>query len=149
MKKELDKASTIGDIFSVVRRVVLDYFGQEQAGLLVGLSDLGDSQESIVGAFYSPESNTLVINKRPLYLIEGDKHNAYLFNILLKEYLHSLGYEDDTEVQMLVKDITKKYLRNVPTEFQGIISGGILPEAETLDIEYVGGIDRENTNYIL
>ena len=65
-KEHLEKAGDFSDIFSLVKTIVQNYLGKDQAGLLVGLSDLGIHGHAFLGAFYSMDANTIVINKRPL-----------------------------------------------------------------------------------
>ncbi|MBS3101505.1 hypothetical protein J4204_05200 [Candidatus Woesearchaeota archaeon] len=65
-EKGIKNAKTIADIFEIVKEMVKGYLGQEQAGLMVGVSDLGSFAQGFVGAFYSLEANTIIINKKPL-----------------------------------------------------------------------------------
>ena len=84
-KKSLEKAKNFADIFKIVKDVVKNYLGTDQAGLLLGLSDLGAYGQSYLGAFYSFDANTIVINKRPLNKIKQTNsglYNPYLFHVL-------------------------------------------------------------------
>ena len=150
MKKELDRAKSIGDIFSLVKQVVRQSLGQEQAGLLVALSDLGAAPGQLIGAFYHIAANTIVINKRPLETIPLDRWNTYLFHVLLHEYLHSLGYQDEMQVQDLVEQITRQHIGvDVPTDLSSFMPYVVFGEPRNLRIDYISGIDRSNTDYIL
>ena len=110
-KKSLEKAKSFADIFDLVKRTVKNYLGTDQAGLLLGLSDLGNYGNAYLGAFYSFDANTIVINKRPLNKIKQTKpdlYNPYIFHVLLHEYIHSLGIVEEDQVRMLVYEITQK-----------------------------------------
>ena len=92
-KKSLKKAKNLADIFDLVKVVVKNYLNADQAGLLLGLSDLGSYGQSYLGAFYSFDANTIVINKRPLNKIKQTKpnlYNPYIFHVLLHEYWEDL-----------------------------------------------------------
>ena len=161
-KKSLKKANNFSDIFLLVKKIVQDYLGKDQAGLLVGLSDLGTYGQSFLGAFYSLDANTIIINKRPLNRIKQTQpnlYNPYVFHVLLHEYIHSLEVFDECQVRMLVYEITKKYFgeNHLATQlaldlekFIPNLTLGMEFEApEDINIEFISGIDRDNTDYIM
>ena len=130
--------------------------------MLVGLSDLGIYDNSFLGAFYSLDANTIVINKRPLDTIkktDPNLYNPYLFHVLLHEYLHSLGIFDEKHVRVLVYEITKKYFgdNHLATQLAldlekflpNLTLGGVVEEPQDMSIEFISGIDKDNTNYIM
>ncbi len=161
-KKSLEKAKSFADIFDLVKAAVKKYLGTDQAGLLLGLSDLGAYDNAYLGAFYSFDANTIVINKRPLNKIKQtnpDLYNSYVFYVLLHEYVHSLGIVEEHEVRQLVYEITQKYLgkRHLATQMAFDLEkfipnltfeNGFEPP-DDLSIEFISGIDRGNTNYIM
>ena len=161
-KKSLEKANSFADIFQLVKKVVQDYIGRDQAGLLVGLSDLGSYGNAYLGAFYSLDANTIVINKRPLKRIKQTKpdlYNPYIFHVLLHEYIHSIGVFDEKQVRMLVFEITKKYFgeNHLTTQLAldlekfipHLTLGTEFEAPEDMNIEFISGIDRDNTDYIM
>jgi len=161
-KHSLEKAQGFSDIFRMVKKIVKDYLGKDQAGLLVGLSDLGHYGHSFLGAFYSMDANTIIINKRPLDNLQQTNpqlHTPYLFHVLLHEYLHSLGLFDEAEVRMLSYDISKSHFgeNHIATQM-ALNMERFIPELtmssdfeapENMQIEFIQGIDRDNTNYIM
>ncbi len=160
--QRLKKANSFADIFSLVKRAVRHYLGKEQAGLLVGLSDLGAQGQSCLGAFYSMDANTIIINKRPLQTIATQSpklYNPYLFNILLHEYLQSLNLFDHEEVRLLSYEIAKQYFgmnhlaTQMALDMEQFLPSHVFDDKvekpDDLDIEFVHGIDRDNTNYIM
>ncbi|MBD3203070.1 hypothetical protein GF327_02150 [Candidatus Woesearchaeota archaeon] len=159
---KLQKAKNIQELFELVKEICYVHFGKDQAGLMVGLSDLGIYGGSFLGAYYSLNANTIVINKKPLSRIRQtnpDLYKPYVFHILLHEYIHSLGYMDETIVRKLVYEISVNYLGKNHlavkiaadmNEFLPYISlSGNISEPGDLSIEYLSGIDRKNTNYII
>ena len=109
---EIERSKNIADIFEIVKKIVRDYTGNDQAGLLVGLTDLGISNRGFIGAFYSLNANMIVINKRPLNRILQTNpaiYKYYLFHVLLHEYIHSIGYYDENDARQIVIDISRNY----------------------------------------
>jgi len=160
-KQSLEKAKDFSDIFQIVKNVVKNHLNTDQAGLLLGLSDLGAYGQSYLGAFYSFDANTIVINKRPLNKIKQTRpnlYNPYIFHVMMHEYIHSLGITDEKEVRQLVYEITQKTFgkNHLATQiafnlekFIPNLTFGDFEAPEDLNIEFVSGIDRDNTNYIL
>jgi len=160
--KSLDKAKNFADVFDLVKKTVKNYLGADQAGLLLGLSDLGNYGNAYLGAFYSFDANTIVINKRPLSRIKQTKpnlYNPYIFHIVLHEYLHSLGIIEEPQVRVLAYEITQKYFGknhlatqiafNLEKFIPNLVIGNKFEPPEDMSIDFVSGIDRDNTNYIM
>mgnify|MGYP001604267883 CR=1 FL=1 len=80
-EKDIKKAKTFADIFEIVKDLVGEHLGLEQAGLLVGVTDLGSFEKGFIGAFYNMNANMIVINKRPLARIV--QTNPALYNYYL------------------------------------------------------------------
>ena len=169
---KLRDARNLQGIFELAKEAVWKHLRVDQAGLMVGLADLGIRPEAVLGAYYSPDANTIVINKtvmsqvsalddRPLY-------NSYCFYILLHEYLHSCGFYDEGENRQILAAITAQEfgpghavtkLATTNDAMLKLIKAGIMSSkgsrdnlptaAETAGIEFVEGIDRRNTNYIM
>ena len=160
---EVKKAKTISDIFEIVKEIVREYIGTEQAGLMVGVSDLGAHSQGFIGAFYSLNSNMIIINKKPLARIlqtNPSLYNYYLFHVMLHEYIHSIGSNDEQQTRQLVYEMSHHYFGNnhlvtqlshniekfMPNLAYPNING--FQEPEDINIEFVKGIDRKNINYI-
>ncbi|MBI3027572.1 hypothetical protein HYY70_05670 [Candidatus Woesearchaeota archaeon] len=161
-EKELKKAKTFVDIFEIVKGIVREHLGIEQAGLLVGVTDLGGSSQAFVGAFYSLDANTIIINKRPLARIlqtSPSLYNYYIFHVMMHEYVHSIGSYDEWRTRQLVYEISEHYFgrHHTITQLASDI-GRFMPNLtfsipsyqppQDASIEFVKGIDRKNTNYI-
>ena len=160
-KKSLEKAKNFADIFDLVKKVVKNYLNADQAGLLLGLSDLGNYGNAYLGAYYSFDANTIIINKRPLSKIKQTKpnlYNPYIFHVLLHEYIHSLGIIEENEVRTLAYEISQKYFgkNHLATQialnlekFIPNLTFGNFEPPEDMSIEFISGIDRDNTDYIM
>jgi predicted Zn-dependent protease with MMP-like domain len=161
-KHSLQKAKDFADIFHLVKNIVRNYLNTDQAGLLLGLSDLGAYGQSYLGAFYSFDANTIVINKRPLTKIKETNpnlYNPYIFHVLLHEYIHSLGVVEEDQVRNFVYEITEKYFgkNHLATQIAfdlekflpNLTFGDNFEPPEDMSIEFISGIDRDNTDYIM
>ncbi len=161
-EQELRKAKTISDIFDIVKGIVMKHLGLEQAGLMVGVTDLGGFKNGFIGAFYSLEANTIIINRMPLKSILQTNpalYNYYLFHVILHEYIHSIGSYDEAQTRLLVHEISEHHfgpshiVTQLSTNLQALIPNlihddqGFRPQQDA-SIEFVKGIDRKNINYI-
>lgn len=157
----LQNAKNISDIFEMVKKVVKEVIGVDQAGLLVGVSDLGGNNNGFIGAFYSLDANTIIINKRPLSRIMDTNpqlYNYYLFHIILHEYIHSIGSFDEAQTRQLVYEVSRncfgeehivtKLATNMSAFIPSLLHPTELPQIQDSNIEFVMGIDKSNTNYI-
>ena len=161
-EKEIKNAKTIAEIFEIVKGIVREYLGLEQAGLMVGLTDLGMHDRGFIGAFYSLDANMIVINKKPLgRLLQTNPslYNFYLFHIILHEYIHSIGSFDEAHTRQLVYEISRHYfgeehaITQLTTNMQKFMPNLTYPVAgfqspTDVNIDFVMGIDKKNTNYI-
>jgi hypothetical protein len=108
MKKEfvknLENSNSIADIFEIVKEVAWSTVRKSRAGLELGLVEMGNQQEGLLGAYYVTGSNIIIMNETPLKRIQEtnpDILNSYIFSVLLHEYLHSLGYMDENYVKSM------------------------------------------------
>lgn len=115
-----------------------------------------------VEAIHQIGSNAVVMNKRFLEaLLARSKNrseiNAYIFLILLREYLRSLGVLDEVDMRKLVVKVVEEALgedhiayRMIPKLFQEEYRdlGGDLGQKLDDEFKYAEDFDRENARYI-
>lgn len=110
LAEKLGSCKEFSCVFGVVKTAVERTIGKRRGGLLLGLSEL----PNYIGAFYQVGSNFIVMNKNLLQdvLKTGNREliNAYVFHILLHEYLHSLGYLDEQQTHVLAEAISEETL---------------------------------------
>ena len=161
-EKKLKKAKTFADIFEIVKEMVREFLGAEQAGLLVGVTDLGAHGQGFIGAFYSLNANMIIINRKPLARIlqtNPSLYNYYLFHVMLHEYIHSIGSYDEAQTRQLVHEVSQHYFgeKHIVTQLASNIEKFIpnlaypvqgFQPPQDINIEFVRGIDKKNTNYI-
>jgi len=147
------------DTFELVKDAVRRNEGRSRAGLMLGLQELGASQNGFIGAYYQVTSNIIIMNKTPIRrIIETNPKllEPYSFHILLHEYIHSLGFLDEEITKQKTYEITKKYFgeKHIATALSTDINKflpnlvypiqGWLPMNEAPEIKLVKGFDRSN-----
>jgi len=103
----LEHSRGYGDVFDIVKRAVKQVLGLNRSGLMLYLGDL----PLRIAAFHQVGSNGIVLNRRILDVITRSttsvaEVNSFVFTLLLHEYLHSLGYLEEHDVNNLVYRIS-------------------------------------------
>ena len=106
-QSRLDNAKGFGDVYEIVKDTVKRSLGEYRVGMMLFLDDLPLQ----LGAYHSVGTNNIVLNRSLLNIIEASTQstqtvNAFVYNILLHEYLHALGYLRETKVNQLIQKIT-------------------------------------------
>ncbi|UCE39514.1 MAG: hypothetical protein JSW00_01405 [Thermoplasmata archaeon] len=157
----LKNATSLADIFEIVKTAVLESDKKSRGGLMLGLADLGNHPQGWMGAFYPVGTNIIVMNKIPLQRIKETNlklYKPYAFHVLLHEYIHSLGYLDEGLARKKVYEITKavfgeehlstQLAKDTSTFFPNLVYPDVLWRPEDLHIELVEGFDYGSVNYI-
>jgi len=159
----LNSCETLADIFELVKQSVKRFLNKHRAGLMLGLANLGMKRGYFIGAFHPVGSNIIVMNKAPLEvaLKSTDKQvfNAYCFNLLLHEYLHSLGYVNEANVRELTREVCRLALgdENPATVMAERGIGAYFPKItyfrheslpRDLKIEIIRDFDKSSVDYI-
>ena len=91
--KELKKI--MPEIFEKVKKDVKGVYGRHRAGLSLGLVEMGMYRGGFIGGMHFYPGTDIVMNKTPLKIILNEQPFeivwAYIYHILLHEYVHSLG----------------------------------------------------------
>lgn len=153
------------DIFEDIKRRVYNTIGRRRAGLMLGLTELGTIKGIYIGAYHILSSNYIILNKSPLHLLEEKSRElvyAYIYHLLLHEYLHTLGVVDEGVCRQLTYEICRQNFgeENLITFLAGGGMKKLFPEiiyapmdfgakANKIDnrIEIVRGFDRSSCNY--
>lgn len=154
----LNECSDYACIFELVKAAVEITIHKRRVGLILGLSDLPNH----VGAFHQIGSNFIVLNKRLLKEVirTGNRKliNAYIFHILLHEYIHSLGYMNEQKTQILTHAISEKVLGSEHPATQIAMNGigSVFANIKKLEhhefkgieeIEIIEDFEKDNLNY--
>ena len=152
------------DIFEDVKKIVYKTEKRSRAGLMLGFQELGSSINGFIGAYYPVSSNIIVINQTPLRrIVETNSKllKPYGFHVLLHEYIHSLGFLDETVTRQKTYEISKNNFgekhvitqlsTNIKQFFPNLVYPiyGWIPPERSPPIKLVKGFDKSNTqNYI-
>lgn len=151
----LDQCNDYSDVFEIVKEVVENSIGRRRAGLILGLSDL----PTHIGAMYQVGSNFILVNRILLNEVKRTSNkemkNAYVFHILLHEYIHSLGLIDEQKTQSLTHTICKEALgEDHPSTLMAkhgigryFSFAGLRGPNRLTEIELVKNFERENLGY--
>jgi hypothetical protein len=105
---QLQESNDFEEIFEVVKRSVKDFLNMEKMGLELYLRELPLE----VGAFHEMGTNIIVMNRALIdRVVEAQvsfaEMRSFIYNILLHEYLHSLGIYDELKTRRFTYEISK------------------------------------------
>jgi hypothetical protein len=151
--QELDKARSYGDVFTLVKRTVRKSVGQHRVGLMLLLGNL----PLRVGAFHPMGTNEIVLNRRLFENTSAPNWREQVFAILLHEYLHTLGYEDEQQVRRMTYRICLDNFGKQSPVVEAAITGpwtNLTEEdfaeiAQELNLELVRDFERFDGHYII
>lgn len=137
---------------------VKDVLQQYRVGMMLFLDDL----HLQVGAYHQVGTNNIVMNRVLLEVVESTIHdplrvNAFIYHILLHEYLHAVGYINEREVKSLVRQVSNACFgtQHVVTQLANAGPWSILQniplrpfQVPKRMIEIVKDFDSSNQNYI-
>ena len=106
---KLDEAQGFGEVWKLVKGTVRDTLGEYRVGMMLFLDDLPLN----VGAYHPLGTNNIVLNRALIEIVEGVTKsrpivNAFVYTLLLHEYLHALGHIPESEVRSLVYQVSKE-----------------------------------------
>lgn len=152
------EADSFDELFKMVKKVVERSLGLRRAGLGLILADLPMN----IAGFTAVGSNSIVLNRRLLASIKTvtdskEELNSFVFIVLLHEYLHTLGYGEDT-TRRLVRDIVERELgpehlatklaKKSPYEIYPEIMNVKPPSGSSDEVIIVKDFDTDSVTYI-
>jgi len=157
-KEKLNNAKSYGEIWELVKKTAKEILGKQRVGMMLFLDDLPLN----IGAYHPYGTNNIVLNRALVQIVEATTNfrrliNAFIYVLLLHEYLHALGYIDESEVRPLVYQIAKESFseEHVVTKLAlkgpwSILSNVPLHaiKAPKRIIEIVKDFEKDNQNYI-
>jgi hypothetical protein len=154
LSNELERAKGYSGIFALVKKAVRRSLGEHRVGLMLYLGNL----PLRVGAFHPLGTNDIVVNRRLLNVADTEiKKKAYIFSILLHEYLHSLGYVDERQVRGLTYKVCVENFGREHPVVEAAVTGpwvNLSPEdfeemADDMDLELVRDFEHIDMGYII
>lgn len=109
LSRTLEGPADYDAVFRVVRGAVHRVLGIERPGLGLGLSNL----PPYVGAYWQVTGNLIVLNEGLVQAMRANaasslEFNSFVYVILAHEYLHALGYLDETAVRKVTAYVTRQ-----------------------------------------
>ena len=107
-RERLEKASAYGDVWEIVKDSVREVLKKHRVGMMLFLDDLPLN----LGAYHPVGTNNIIMNRALLRLVEAATEkrilvNAFMYSILLHEYLHAVGYLSEGAVRPLVVTVSE------------------------------------------
>jgi hypothetical protein len=157
-RSRINKAEGFSEVWEIVKDTVEDSLGEHRRGMMLFLDNL----PLHLGAYHPFGTNNIVLNRTLVEIVEAAKSkrlvNAFVYSMLVHEYLHALGHIPEAEVRSLAYRISREcfgedhivtklaerspwaLLREIP--LRGI-------EAPRRAIEIVKDFEKPNEKYII
>lgn len=108
-QKKLDNAQGYSQVWDIVKDNVKTALNKQRRGMMLFLDDM----PLRLGAYHPLGTNNIVLNRALVQIVEAATKskkllNAFVYTILLHEYLHALGYVREAEVRPLVYRVSKE-----------------------------------------
>lgn len=105
----LEDAKDYSDVWEIVKETTKFSLGRHRVGMMLFLDDLSLN----IGAYHPFGTNNIILNRALVQIVEAATSsrklvNAFVYVLLLHEYLHALGYVAEEDVRSLVYEISKK-----------------------------------------
>ncbi|MFQ6068647.1 MAG: hypothetical protein ACE5KD_03790 [Candidatus Bathyarchaeia archaeon] len=107
-QKRLDNAQGYSEVWEIVKDNTKTVLRQHRPGMMLFLDDM----PLRLGAYHPLGTNNIVLNRALVQIVEAATQsikviNAFVYTLLLHEYLHALGYIRESKVRPLVYKISK------------------------------------------
>ena len=104
----LDNADGYSEVWEIVKDNVKTVLDKQRRGMMLFLDDM----PLRLGAYHPLGTNNIVLNRALVQIVEATTTskkllNAFVYTLLLHEYLHALGYLKEADVRPLVYRVSK------------------------------------------
>ncbi|MFX0123014.1 MAG: hypothetical protein ACFFAE_05195 [Candidatus Hodarchaeota archaeon] len=97
-------------LFKLIIRIVRRFLDKSRPGIMLGLVEMGYDRGNFIGGFHRLGTNEVYLNKSALRVMRKetseDLYKAYLFHLLLHEYVHTNNVVNETETRELTRNIS-------------------------------------------
>lgn len=158
-RSRIARAKGFDDVWEIVKDSVKDSLGEHRVGMMLFLENLPLQ----MGAYHPFGTNSIVLNGTLVQMVKAATNsqqlvNAFVYSILVHEYLHALGHIPEAEVLPLVYRVSRecfgedhivtKLAEKSPwTLLEGIPLSEI--EAPRRALEIVKDFEKLNQEYIV
>jgi hypothetical protein len=107
-RSSINEAKGYSEVWEIVKDSVKDSLGEHRSAMMLFLDDLPMQ----LGAYHGLGTNNIVLNRSLVHVVEAATNseklvNAFVYSLLLHEYLHALGHVPEAEVRTLVYDVSR------------------------------------------
>jgi len=107
-RSRINKAEGFSEVWEIVKDTVEDSLGEHRRGMMLFLDNL----PLHLGAYHPFGTNNIVLNRTLVEIVEVAKSkrlvNAFVYSMLVHEYLHALGHISEAEVRSLAYRISRE-----------------------------------------
>jgi len=108
-RPRLENAQGFSEVWEIVKDAVKTSLGERRVGMILFLDDL----PLRVGAYHPLGTNNIVLNRALVHIVEVATKskllvNAFVYILMLHEYLHALGRPSEAQVRPLVYKISRE-----------------------------------------
>ncbi len=108
-RNRLDNAQGYSEVWEIVKENAKTVLKRQRRGMMLFLDDM----PLRLGAYHPLGTNNIVLNRALVQIVEATTDsrkllNAFVYTLLLHEYLHALGYIPEAEVRPLVYRISRE-----------------------------------------
>jgi hypothetical protein len=105
----LEEAKGYSEVWEIVKETVIDSLNEQRVGMLLFLDDL----PLRLGAYHPLGTNNIVLNRALVNIVKATTKskrliNAFVYTLLLHEYLHALGHQRETQVRPLGYKVSRE-----------------------------------------
>jgi len=107
-RSRMERAQGFSEVWEIVKDTVKDSLEEHRVGMMLFLDDLPLQ----LGAYHPLGTNNIVLNRTLVQIVEAATQskrlvNAFVYSLLVHEYLHALGHIPEGEVRPLVYQVSK------------------------------------------
>ena len=158
-RSRLENAEGYGEFWEIVKTTVKNSLNERRVGMMLFIDNL----HLRIGAYHPLGTNNIVLNRALVNIVEAASKsnrliNAFVYVLLLHEYLHALGHQSEPEVRPLVYKISRESFGqdHITAELAELGPWSILKEIplDTIDvpkrvIEIVKDFEKVDKKYIV
>ena len=105
----INKAEGFSEVWEIVKDTVKDSLDEHRVSMMLFLDNL----PLHLGAYHPLGTNNIVLNRTLVEIVEASTKskqlvNAFVYSMLVHEYLHALGHVPEAEVRSLVYKISRE-----------------------------------------
>ena len=158
-RSRLENAEGYGEVWEIVKTTVKNSLNERRVGMMLFLDNL----HLRIGAYHPLGTNNIVLNRALVNIVEAaikSKRlvNAFVYILLLHEYLHALGRRSEAQVRPLVYQISSESFGqdHITAELAELGPWSLLKDIplDTIDvpkrvIEIVKDFEKADKKYII